>query len=319
MAFEKDSFYLFLSSDSSEALFPDNVKSSFSTQLAKPVRLDPNIKWGVGLAELIVRGVAAGPSARSAGAPSRRQPPPPASPPPPRPVIVHNSNALADGVMVALDDDVSWGIFADKSYTLDTFYAENVDGLDRAGRFAVRAGLLRGIENEMLRSNLTPGGGSSVAKEALVGIRFNNVVVLCNGNTFEDVEALLFSFGEHLASLTEYRDFLTQLRDKITLEEAKDVISRRARQVPSGGGAIYIYLDILEPLRVGDSFAKLLRIASGESDHYTFTDKFYMPVQVLTFSTVSVMLASRLGERYPFPDGDSATVIVLHFVNMERI
>lgn len=48
-----EGFYVYLSSDSSEKMHPDNKKTAFTVELATPIELDPKYEWYVALCEAI--------------------------------------------------------------------------------------------------------------------------------------------------------------------------------------------------------------------------------------------------------------------------
>ena len=49
---DRDHFYVTLFSNASQDIYPDNKIAAFTTQLAKPIRLNPSEIWEVGLSEL---------------------------------------------------------------------------------------------------------------------------------------------------------------------------------------------------------------------------------------------------------------------------
>ena len=51
-----DQFYVTLFSNASQDLYPDNTIGAFAVELARPVHLDPNTNWGVGLCEFTCPG-----------------------------------------------------------------------------------------------------------------------------------------------------------------------------------------------------------------------------------------------------------------------
>lgn len=51
-----EGFYVYLSSDSSEKLFPDNKKSAFTVKLSEAIDFDPRYKWSVALTEVLFPG-----------------------------------------------------------------------------------------------------------------------------------------------------------------------------------------------------------------------------------------------------------------------
>lgn len=78
---------------------------------------------------------------------------------------------------------------------------------------------------------------------------------------------------------------------------------------------IYLYTDITKPVLVADTAARLLRIITphGETGHHEFVSVHYIPVEKQNFSTVTVSFYTKTGERYPFPDGEHPSIVVLHF------
>jgi hypothetical protein len=46
-----NSFYVILLSNGSQTLYPDNTVGAFTTELARPIELDPEFRWQVSLCE----------------------------------------------------------------------------------------------------------------------------------------------------------------------------------------------------------------------------------------------------------------------------
>lgn len=78
-------------------------------------------------------------------------------------------------------------------------------------------------------------------------------------------------------------------------------------------GPIFVYLDIIEPSRVGDSSSHVLRIVPPTASHQTFSDRYYIPTIANRVTQMTALLTNRLGEKYPFASGKEPVIIVLHF------
>lgn len=80
---------------------------------------------------------------------------------------------------------------------------------------------------------------------------------------------------------------------------------------------IFIYCDLLEPIRVGNTLAPLLRTISynskqyGEMIHVNYTNPMYVKVNKSYVDTVEVMMCDAIGKVVPFSEG--LTIVVLHF------
>ena len=93
-------------------------------------------------------------------------------------------------------------------------------------------------------------------------------------------------------------------------------VSRR-KQFPTA----FVYMDIVEPVVVGDSQVKLLRTvnmdaANGEDDdvqmiHHIYTSPLYVPLGKKHFESIELNIMTDTGEPMPFAEGKS--VAVLHF------
>lgn len=81
----------------------------------------------------------------------------------------------------------------------------------------------------------------------------------------------------------------------------------------AGIGPVFIYSDCASNCRVGDSYSRILRIVSPKKSHQTFPDRFYVPVSQRKIDTISILVASRAGSRYPLAAGKEPVVVVLHF------
>lgn len=78
---------------------------------------------------------------------------------------------------------------------------------------------------------------------------------------------------------------------------------------------IYLYSDISQPVLVADTAARLLRVISPlqASGHHEFSTVHYVPVERNNFSTVTLSFHTKDGSLFPFPDGEEASLVVLHF------
>lgn len=78
---------------------------------------------------------------------------------------------------------------------------------------------------------------------------------------------------------------------------------------------IYLYSDISQPVLVADTAARLLRVISPLSvtGYHEFKSVHYAPVEKNNFSTVSLSFHTKDGTLFPFPDGEDASIVVLHF------
>lgn len=78
---------------------------------------------------------------------------------------------------------------------------------------------------------------------------------------------------------------------------------------------IYLYSDICQPVLLCDTSARLLRVLPADiiSGHYVFPVLYYIPVEKHNFQTVTMSFHTRSGQRYPFPDGQYPSTVVLHF------
>lgn len=78
---------------------------------------------------------------------------------------------------------------------------------------------------------------------------------------------------------------------------------------------IFLYSDFSRPVMMADCAARLLRTISPHSmtGHYEFNTVHYVPVDKYNFDTVTLSFNSRHGERYDFPAGPHASIVVLHF------
>lgn len=83
---------------------------------------------------------------------------------------------------------------------------------------------------------------------------------------------------------------------------------------------IFLYSDISQPVMVADTSARLLRIISphNATGHYEFSSIQYIPVDKYNFSTITLSFHSRLGNRFEFPSGKQASIVVLHFRKMSE-
>lgn len=87
---------------------------------------------------------------------------------------------------------------------------------------------------------------------------------------------------------------------------------------PNVGGpqSIYIYTDIVTNLRVGTSYAPLLRVvrllnvARGRSAYITFTKPSYIRILKNQFATIEILFRTAQGDPIPFLFGHS--LVVLH-------
>lgn len=78
---------------------------------------------------------------------------------------------------------------------------------------------------------------------------------------------------------------------------------------------IFLYSDISRPVMVADTAARLLRVISPHSvmGHHEFNTVHYVPVDKYNFDTITLSFNSRDGEKYDFPAGAHASIVVLHF------
>ncbi len=80
--------------------------------------------------------------------------------------------------------------------------------------------------------------------------------------------------------------------------------------------SVYMYVDVLEAVQVGDSVAPLLRIIdasgkNGELIHRTYEEPRYVPLQKKEFDTIEIDLRTDWGAPILFENGK--VVCILHF------
>ena len=369
MALERDSFYMFLSSDSSEAVFPDNVKSSFSVQLAKPVHLDPSTRWGVGLAEILIDPGIGAASARSAGVGQSRaaggtgqsraaggagqggtaagaaggagqgsagqQSPgqavaaggagqsPAGAGGGAAPAAGSGTTftvwgtKTSDSVHVKLDERNGLEIPKALNYTVEDFGERNMEVHPRMARAIIHKAFQDAIEEEEGRTDLVRAPPNP-SQPATLAFFFKNKYATATEKSFDSVGAFLHHIGTHMDGRSAYLAFLNDLALYVQAAILVDVANptRARRQAGSMAGPIFCYVNVAEPVRLSDTFSKVIRIIPDGADHYTFDSVYYVPVQTYNFATISIFLANKLGERYPFRDGSRPTIMTLHFKNM---
>lgn len=78
---------------------------------------------------------------------------------------------------------------------------------------------------------------------------------------------------------------------------------------------IYLYCDVVRPVLVCDTRARLLRVLVPDiiSGHYSFPILYYVPVEKRCFHTITLSFHTKTGDRYPFQDGGYPSTVVLHF------
>ena len=79
---------------------------------------------------------------------------------------------------------------------------------------------------------------------------------------------------------------------------------------------VYVYVDVLENVPVGDTEAPLLRIVNasertGENVHRIYDRPRYLPVQKTQFDSIECNIRDCFGKPVPFDGGTS--IITLHF------
>lgn len=106
------------------------------------------------------------------------------------------------------------------------------------------------------------------------------------------------------------------LSDNVVCTEPVTV-SDAPSDVHSGVSSFFVYTDIVEYQRVGDSHVPLLRVVrigarrAGEHMTVTYNSPHYVPVRAKHISTIKIDLRTDLGEIIPFQAGK--VIVKLHF------
>jgi hypothetical protein len=85
---------------------------------------------------------------------------------------------------------------------------------------------------------------------------------------------------------------------------------------PSASGSkspIFLYTDIIKPVIVSDTAARLLRVLTPNAEHHVFPELHYLPLEKQNICTVTLSFHTKNGERYPFQNSSHPAIIVLHF------
>lgn len=88
---------------------------------------------------------------------------------------------------------------------------------------------------------------------------------------------------------------------------------RKGRAATPVPGPVFVYLDCIDCTRIGDAYSKLLRVIPPTAKHFTFTDRYYVPVGPRLIKSIKALLYDKNGERYDLTPGTSPTVLTLHF------
>ena len=107
---------------------------------------------------------------------------------------------------------------------------------------------------------------------------------------------------------------LSGLRSDETYVTGEDMISERQPNLLSNIRSVYVYCDLLEHVRVGDTKEPLLRIADKSAEiegnvHRVFNPTLYVPPQKKCFDTVKIDTMVDTGDPVSFLSGKSFVVL----------
>jgi hypothetical protein len=243
--------------------------------------------------------------------------------------------------VVRLPGNLLWTIEAGDFLSIELWFTTNID----SQRNNIQKAILTELKRALTKQQSLPHGTVSTPSKAVSNILHlisnTHVRGTLTKNVYNNVAELFEDYRKHCiidengwkSTLAEWERQLQlrggrviraakrrrKKRDTEWEEEyndAKEMIAsyelRRKRAIVDNG-PIFCYLSIINDVRVGDAYAKLLRILSGAKPHQIFAEQYVMPVSTYNFSTVSVLLNDRLGNRYDIPSGPNPVILVLHF------
>jgi hypothetical protein len=109
------------------------------------------------------------------------------------------------------------------------------------------------------------------------------------------------------------------IREKITgsgENPTKVVGGQYTADITAGITAMYVYCDILEPIRIGDTMAPLLRVVdtAGQTNEIIskeFRHPYYAPIRKKSFDNLEIFLCDGTGSPMKFESG--RVILTLHF------
>lgn len=285
-------FYLTLPSNSSEAYYPDNTLTGFTTKLHNKISLQG--EWEVGLSDIIfprtwfnlgkfqyvtIRCSTSGSSFN-----------------------VGDKNFSP--ASFPRDYDLPEECFAD--ILLSPGYFSNVEALVSELNRAINI-YFKGVLNDMKPGNIL----NKLQKDGWPKFEYNRysrkVYITVQSYTqisLSDDLIDIFGFDKSNLPLTNLNDTATMFR------------SDRSSDVNAGRHIIYVYCDILECVPVGDTMVPLLRTIDVNGEQGTmqqrdFVQPRYVPLQKKHFDSLTIDIRDGLGRKIPFESG--TLIVTLHF------